>query len=368
MTALALLLLLQQAVATPIKVPELLPPTRQAPPVSQAEGPALREAEALFDQGKYDEALARYERILQTNPENVPAIYGMAQTLYQKKEYQKAIDLAAKGTQFSAPALPQLYALIGNVLDGIREPEKAIDVYKKGIALNTPNVGSLYLNMGVTYEMSLRDVATAKSIFKQGALADPNFSGNHLQLAGIYGAQGLKTPVLLAFSRFMVLEPSSARTVVAYNGWRSMLDNRPTPAPPPAHPLFDYLTSGKQTGEGEMTQLDAALATSKSAATATLGKSQIQMLVDQVDTLFGTYATMEPGDNKDTFLWKYYIPYAVEIKKQGYVEPFVYYLNQRTSLPGVREWLTANRARVNTFLLWSSTYRWPDKNSVDTSK
>jgi tetratricopeptide (TPR) repeat protein len=369
MTALALfLLLLQQAVATAVQVPELLPPTRQAPPIGQAEGPVLREAMALFDQGKYDDALARYEQILQANPENVAAIYEMAQTLYQKKEYQRAIDLAAKGTQYSSPALPQLYALIGNVLDGIREPEKAIEVYKRGIALNTPNVGILYLNMGVTHEMSLRDVATAKSIFKQGALADPNYPGNHLQLAGIYGAQGLKTPVMLAFSRFLVLEPGTARTVVAYNGWRSMLDSRPPSVPPPGHPLYDYVTSGKQTGEGEMTQLDAALATSKAAATATLGKSQIQMLVDQVDTLFGMYATTEPGENKDTFLWKYYIPYAIEIKKQGYVEPFVYFLNQRTNLPGVREWLTANRTRVDTFLLWSRTYRWPDKNSIDTSK
>ena len=117
-----------------------------------------------------------------------------------------------------------------------------------------------------------------------------------------------------------------------------------------------------------MTQLDDALASSKTAATATLGKSQIQMLVDQVDTLFGMYATMQPGDAKDTFLWKYYIPYAIEMKKQGYVEPFVYFLNQRTNLPGVREWLTANSPRVNTFLLWSRTYSWPDKNSIDASK
>ena len=368
MTTLALIVLLLQQAATPIKVPELLPPTRQAPPVPPAEGPVLREAVALYDQGKYDDALARYEQILKANPDNVPAIYEMAQTLYQKKEYQKAVDLAAKGTQYSAPALPQLYALIGNILDGLREPERAIDVYKKGIALNTPNAGTLYLNMGVTYEMSLRDVATAKTVFKQGALADPSYPANHLQLAGIYGAQGLKTPVFLAFSRFLVLEPGTARTVVAYNGWRSMLDSRPTSAPPPGHPLYDYITSSNQTGEGDMTQLDTALASSKMSATATLGKSQIQMLVDQVDTLFGMYATMEPGDAKDSFVWKYYIPYAIEIKKQGYVEPFVYFLNQRTTLPGVREWLMANSARVNTFLLWSRSYSWPDKNSVDTSK
>jgi hypothetical protein len=220
--------------------------------------------------------------------------------------------------------------------------------------------------MGAT-QMSLRDVASAKTAFKQGILADPNYPGNHLQLANIYGGQGLKTAVLMAFGRFLVLEPGSNRSQLAYVGWRAMLENGPTPVPPQGHPLYDYITSSTQTGEGDLTQLDAALVTSKTAAVAP-GKSQIQMLVDQVDNLFGAYATLEPGDNKDTFLWKVYLPWAIEMKQKGYVEPFVYFLNQRTTLPGVREWLTANRDKVDTFLLWSRTYRGPDKNSVTPTR
>jgi hypothetical protein len=215
--------------------------------------------------------------------------------------------------------------------------------------------------------MSLRDVAAAKTTFKQGLLVDPNFPSNHLQVANLYAAQGLKTAVLMAFGRFLVLEPGSNRSPLAYAAWRSMLDNRPTPVPAQGHPYYDYITSSTQTGEGDLSQLDAALVTSKAAALAP-GKSQIQVLVDQVDNLFGSYASMQPGDDKDTFLWKYYIPYAVEMKQKGFVEPFVYFLNQRANLPGVREWLTANPDRVNTFLLWSRTYRWPDKNSVDPSR
>ena len=370
-TALALVLLfLQQAtgvagaVTTPLQVPELLPPTRTAPPVTAAENPIIREGIALFDQGKFDEAISRFDRILKANPDNVIAIYEMAQTLSRKNEPQKAIDLAAKATQYNAPLLPQAYALIGNVLDASRDPQKALDVYRKGVALNTPNQGILYVNMGVTHQQSLRDVASAKTAFKTGVLVDPNYPGNHFQLANIYGVQGLKSAVLLAFGRFLVLEPGSARSQNAYVAWRAMLDNRPTPVPPQGHPYYEYVTSSKQTGEGDLTLLDAALVTSKEAA-AGPGKSQIQLLVDQVENLFGTYASTPPGDS---FLWKYYTPYAIEMKQKGFVEPFVYFLNQRTNLPSVREWLTANQDRVNTFILWSRTYRWPDKNSIDPSK
>lgn len=365
MKALALaLLLLQQTASTPLHVPDLVPPTRQSAPPTPAETPILREGIALFDQGKFDEALARFDQVLSGNPENVIAMYEKAQTLFKKNEPQKAIELAAIATQYSAPALPQLYALIGNVLDISREPQKAVEVYKKGIALNTPNAGILYLNLGVTYMGSLRDGAEAKTAFKQGMLVEPNYPGNHFQLANIYAAQGLKTATLLAFTRFLSLEPGSSRSQIAYAVWRSMLDNRSTPTFQPASPYYEYSTSSAQTGEGDLTQLDAALVTSKAAA-ATPGKTQIQVLVDQVDTLFDGYSTLQPGD---TFLWKYYLPYAIDMKQKGHVEAFVYLVNQRTTLPGVREWLTANTDRVNAFVLWSRTYKWPDRNSVDPTR
>ena len=37
-------------------------------------------------------------------------------------------------------------------------------------------------------------------------------------------------------------------------------------------------------------------------------------------------------------------------QKRNFVEPFVYYISQRTDLVGVREWLTVNRERVLAFL------------------
>jgi hypothetical protein len=221
--------------------------------------------------------------------------------------------------------------------------------------------------MGVSYSSGKKDFVSSKAAYKQGALVDSNYPGLHLQLATIYLGQGLKTPVLMAFSRFLVLEPNTPRAQGAYNAWRAMLDNRATPVLQPASPLYDYVHSPQQTFEGDLTQLDAALVTSKAAAAAP-GKPQIQLLIDQVDNLYGAYAMIQPGNDKDTFLWKYYIPYVVEMKKNGFVEPFVYYVNQSTNLPGVRDWLMAHPDRINAFLQWSRTYGWPDKTTVDTTR
>jgi Tfp pilus assembly protein PilF len=367
MKTLTLLLLLLQQTAAPqvsVQLPELGPAIRQSTTTSAADNPVMREGVALYDQGKFDEALTRFEPILKANPNNTGAMLELSQTYFQKHQYQSAIDLAAKGTNYISPELPQFYSVIGNIMDSLGQPQKAIEIYKKGVELNTPNAGILYLNMGVSYN-GLRDFASAKLAFKTGALTDANYPGLHFQLANLYLAQGLMTPLFLASARFLLLEPNSARTQRAYGNWRATLDSKSMPVVPPGNPIYDYIHSPQITGEGNLTDLDAALAASKAAAAGN-GKSDIEVLVDQTENLFGKYAAMEPSkEDKETFIWKYYIPFFVEMKQKGFVEPFVYYINQGPNLPGVRVWLTAHPDRVSTFLLWSRSYRWPDKNSVD---
>ena len=104
-------------------------------------------------------------------------------------------------------------------------------------------------------------------------------------------------------------------------------------------------------------QMDLHISLSKFAAGKSAeGKSQIQQLADQLHMLIGVWSSLDPGDNRGTFLWTYYMPYFVEMHKQNMVEPFVYYVSQRTDLPGVREWLTVNRERVVAFLDWSRKF------------
>jgi membrane-bound lytic murein transglycosylase len=49
----------------------------------------------------------------------------------------------------------------------------------------------------------------------------------------------------------------------------------------------------------------------------------------------------------------------MELKQKNFVAPFVYFLCQRTNLTGVRDWLNANRSRMQEFLTWNAAYAWP---------
>jgi tetratricopeptide (TPR) repeat protein len=340
-----------------LQVPAFGPPTRTPAQNSPTELATLRAGIALYEQGKVDDAMAKFDEVLKGSPDNAMALYELALASVAKKDYQRAIDLAAKATEFKGTAseVAQYYGLIGNTLDMAREPKRAIEVYTKG--LEYAPAASLHYNMAVTYAQSLADVPSAKAALKKGATIDPSHAGTQLLLARLFLLDDLKTAGLFALSRFLILEPGSARTPDAYQMWFRLLNGTLTQG---AKSLEISVNPAQKKDEGDLMKLDLHISLSKVAATKSAeGRSQIQLLADQVDLLFGVYASSAAGDDSATFLWKYYMPFIAEMHQKKLVEPFVYYVSQRTNLPGVREWLTVNRERVLEFLAWAKQYQFP---------
>jgi len=349
-----------QSQAPGLVVPPLGPPTRTAPAATPQEVAALREGIALYEQQKLDEAYAKFDAVYKANPDCKMAIYEMALVHYARKEYQQAIDMAAKGADYKdQPAsLGQYYSLIGNTLDAAREPRKAVEVFQKGLEV-APSAG-LYYNMAVTQVQSLTDTPAAKASLKSGARLDPAHGGSQLLLGRLFALDGLQTPALFAFSRFLILEPATARTNEAYQLWFRLLNGTLQPPPASGGAATITVNPDQKKDEGDLLKLDLQISLSKIAASASAEtKSQIQLMADQLDMLFQVYAKVEPGEDKDTFLYTYYMPYFTEMQKLGHVAPFVYYVSQRTNLPGVREWLTVNGDKVGAFLDWSRKYQFP---------
>jgi tetratricopeptide (TPR) repeat protein len=358
-TAVLLTLCLGQSPSTALQVPAFAPPTKTPATPTPAETTTIRLGTMLYDQHKYDEAIDRFEEVAKDSPDNMVALYELALAYSGKKEIQKAIDLAARGTQYKVPEvqLAQFYGMIGNLLDGAGEPQRAIEVYRKGIEV-APGAGSLYYNLAVTFSSGLKDVESAKKALKQGAIADPNHAGTQLTLGKLFLTDDLKTPALLALSRFLMLEPATARTAEGYSLWIRVLNGGIAPSGQGGLNLT--VNPNQKKDEGDLTKLDLFIGMSKAAALKSgADASQIQQLASQLDSLLGVYAGQQPGDDKATFLWTYYMPYFAEMKKMNFVEAFVYFVSQRTTLPGTREWLNANRDRVTAFVTWSRNYAWP---------
>lgn len=348
-----LVLLSFTSVVAQIEAPKLTP-TR----ATDTQKHLIREGVALHDRGDYDGAIAKYEEVLRENPTNDLALYELAYAYQMKKDYQKSLELAYKGAQYKSDLVTLFYVLIGNNLDEMGEPKKAVEVYRRGIKLEPENQ-MLYYNLAITYGR-MKEPEESRKNLKKSAFLNPNHASSHLALAQLLNKTDYKTPALFAVMRFLVIEPKSRRTPNAYQIFSELLRGGVSEGKNPNEINIFFNTGGKK-DEGDFGALELTLGLARAAGATekSKDKSEVQRLVDQLDTFLAIVAESDPKGDKSKFTWRYYIPYFIELKKRNYVEPFVYYISQSTNMDGIAEWLQTNGGQVGAFLNWSKNYQWP---------
>jgi Tfp pilus assembly protein PilF len=330
-------------------------------PSTEKQAALIKEGIALHDQGNYDAAIARYEEVLKENPNNIEAIYEMSFSYAMKKDYRKSIEIAYKGTQYKSKLLTAFYLQIGNNLDQSGEPKKAVEVYKAAIKLQ-PQDALLHYNLAITYN-NLSKPDDARKTVKQAITLNPAHPSSHLFLSTLWYQGGYRTPALLAACRFLVLEPRSQRTAIALKIVQEVMGGGVTAGKNP-NEINIFVDMSAKKDEGDFGAVDLVLGLGKAASMTkeNKDKTEMQLLVEQFDTLFAIMSEQNDKADKNTFTWKFYVPYFSEMKKKNYVEPFVYYVNQSSGNEEVRNWLNNNKARVSEFLVWSKSYPWPKAN------
>lgn len=352
MPGLVVLLFFTQAAAQ-IDSPKLTPV-----PSTDKQNLLIRQGVELHDRGDYDGAIRKYQEVLTENPDNVTALYEMSFSYTMKRDFKKSLELSYKGAQYKSEALVLFYQNIGNNLDQLGEPKKAIEVYKKAVKM-FPQMALLHYNLGVTYA-SLDMSEDARKTLKTSASLNPKHPGTQLLLASQFFKNGYRTPALFAAARFLVLEPKSARSDIGVRIMQEVLRGGVTAGDKP-NEINIFVDMNAKKDEGDFGYLDFSFGLSRAFGSTekNIGKTEIQLLVEQVDSLLAILSERAPKNDQSKFVYQYYVPYFVELKQKGLVEPFVYYTLQRSNVPGVKEWLADHNGRVLQFLSWSNHYQWP---------
>ncbi|MGI8668293.1 MAG: tetratricopeptide repeat protein, partial [Aridibacter sp.] len=71
-------------------------PTLEPSPPTPEQKQLIQEGIRLHDAKKYDEAIAAYQAVLKENPNCALAIYEMALSYYNKKDFDKTLEAAYK--------------------------------------------------------------------------------------------------------------------------------------------------------------------------------------------------------------------------------------------------------------------------------
>jgi tetratricopeptide (TPR) repeat protein len=183
----------------------------------------VKEGVALNNQGKYAEAIEKYQGALKLEPGSAQANYQMGFTLIAEKKNAEAVPFlenAIKGDG-SANLTAACYDLLGSIYDQDHQTQKAIDAYKAGIKV-APDMQRLHFNLGIVYSRN-RQYAEAETEAVEAIKLDPKHASSQRMYALVTFHQNKRINALLAFCSFIMLEPNTPRSAEAYTNMQSIL-------------------------------------------------------------------------------------------------------------------------------------------------
>lgn len=103
----------------------------------------------LFGEGKYNEAIESFEKVVEKFPDNIEGYYNLGLSYLRKGDVDPAIASFEKAAELNPEALP-IFLALGEAYFSKGENEKAIESYQQAITIDPENPGAHY-NLGMVY-------------------------------------------------------------------------------------------------------------------------------------------------------------------------------------------------------------------------
>lgn len=324
----------------------------------------VKEGVDYHDKGDFEGAITKYDKALELDKDNLMALTEKAMSLLSLKKYDESISICQKAieTHPGEEDLKTLYVTYGNTYDAKKETDKSLEIYNEGIKL-FPEFYLLRFNKGITL-VSIKKYDEAMLYFQKAILLNPRHAGSHNAIARISHSNNKRIPALLAYSRFLVIEPQTSRSVgnlknvqlimkgdVEETGKKSMTINIS------ASMLGDTTEDGKPK-ENSFTSTDLIL--SLTAAMDYEKKNKKKSDVENFIRKFEVVCSSISESKKDNygFFWDYYVPYFVEMKEKNLIEPFAYICFASSENKEVEKWLKEHESEIEKFYDWSKSFNW----------
>jgi len=337
-------------------------PTLTATEPTAEQKSLIQEGIALHDQKNYDAAIKIYQQVLKENSDCDLAIYELAFSYYAKQDFPKALETAYKLVQYKGNRGILGYGLLANIVDDQGKPKEAIGIYLSAIkALEgdpeyKAHLSSLYFNLGVTYTRQ-KQAKEAREALKTAVLYDFKYPSPNYILAEVFYASKYKIPALLAAGRFLTLEINSQRSNRAA---MIILDVLKAAEKDEKGSINIFVDLNAPKDEGDFGAMDLFLGTLTSVKSEKdKNKSEIEIFADAVDTVISLLS--EDKKLASTFVGKTYLPFMVELKKQGYTKHLAYLILQQNGNKEAEKWLIDSGEKTLAFFNWAKSYQPPIK-------
>ena len=320
----------------------------------------VQEGVVFQDKGDVDSAFSRYNLALKMDRDNLAALAEMAYSYLSIDKYEESISYSKRAikTHPHDPVLKTVYVSYGNALDGEGKAEKAIDMYNEGIRL-FPEYFQLYYNKGIS-QIKMSKSADALLSFERSVTLNPNHASSHNAIGRLLFETN-QIPSLMAFCRFLILEPNSQRSSANLNNVQKILSAHVSKTG--AYNVTinvnpELLDTNKKKEKNNFSGAELVLAVNSSLDydSTNANKTEVEKFIRKISMLCKYLQEIEK-DNYG-FYWDYYVPYFTEMNDKGFTEVFAYIVFSSSDNGVVKDWLESHKNEITDFYKWSDSFQW----------
>jgi tetratricopeptide (TPR) repeat protein len=313
----------------------------------------VREGIALFDQGKVDDAIAKFKEALAGNPKQTVAAYELGLAYAAKGDFAHCRTTLEPIIDVEWRSRVAVFAMLGNCLDSGGDRQKAIAVYRRGLEV-APNDPSLSFELGIAL-LADGKYAEARQMLKKDTVARPGHAMGRYALAMAFEADQFPVPALMEFLHYLAIDPASPRAPEAARHIRALLD-----------------AGVEKSGEGVNIRLDASPRTEEGdyKAFATMlallsgarfteeeqKKSEFERVRGEIASAIMMFTeTAKPG--MPDYTARVHGDFFRAMAKEKLVNTFAAFVLASQNLPGAKEWAAENGDSVEKLLKWIEPLR-----------
>lgn len=315
-----------------IKIPKQTKTPRAA---SVLEDSLLSEAIRMTDDGKYDEAVKVYGRILKENPDNEEALYEMAYTLFHQKKYRESLSYCFKGLEYKTDAEGLYFNLGGRALCGLNRKNDAIEFFLEAIK-HDPDYSAPYYNYALIL-WELRKYPEAIKNVKQALALNPSETEYYISLSELHYNESENIWAYLYALRFLMFTTDPVDTRRALSVVIEMEDKIIAEPSNTGGSWLQKLTKSGRSG----------------SAYKTLSKNEMPIRLDRFKTIL---SALDSYDRSYSYADSILVDYFSQIRESGYDESFLYYAYRESGLYGVSEWVENNKTKIDSLSAWDKSY------------
>ncbi len=194
--------------APPTKAPVTSTPVLTSTPVptpTLSASDHVNQGHEYFQEGKYDEAAAEFQKAIELDPENANAHRNMGSVYSRQDKLEEAVAAYEKAIEID-PDYGEAYGEMAGALADLDRIPEAVAAGEKGVEL-APDYAVGHYNLALAYRLQ-GELEKAIAEYEEAIKLDPNDPLPHTGLGAVYKDQGRLDEAIAELQKAIGLDPN----------------------------------------------------------------------------------------------------------------------------------------------------------------